>query len=193
MKDKLQGYWNKAPDETWLATILHPNCKIDQHDPDRKAKLALIRRHLDAATGFTCETHSYTPISTPKAHRTKKNHWEEFQQLVVPPPSQKSKSSKAKETNRKVALESELEKYLTTSLAGDKIDVCIWWQTHASDYPNLSIIAMDWLAVMPTSVPCEQLFSIAGNVITKNRNKLSPSTAQALLCLKSWLSFDSTL
>src|SRR5215212_8354302 len=41
MKDKLQGYWDKAPDETWLATILHPNCRIDQHDPDHKAKLIL--------------------------------------------------------------------------------------------------------------------------------------------------------
>jgi hypothetical protein len=55
------------------------------------------------------------------------------------------------------------------------------------EYPSLSKLARDFLSIMATSVPCEQLFSIAGHAITKSRNRLSGNSARELLCLKSWL------
>jgi len=45
----------------------------------------------------------------------------------------------------------------------------------------------DYLTIMSTSVPCEQLFSIAGKQITQTRNRLNSDTIRAYLCLKSWL------
>jgi hypothetical protein len=36
-------------------------------------------------------------------------------------------------------------------------------------------------------VTCEQAFSVAGNTITKTRNRLNPETARATLCAKSWI------
>ena len=48
-------------------------------------------------------------------------------------------------------------------------------------------MAQDYLAIMPTSVPCEQAFSIAGKQITQTRNRLNPNTARACFCMKSWL------
>ena len=40
---------------------------------------------------------------------------------------------------------------------------------------------------LDTSVPYEQLFSVAGKQITQTRNRLHPDTTRACLCLKSWL------
>ena len=51
-------------------------------------------------------------------------------------------------------------------------------------------MARDFLTIQATSVASEQAFSVAGNTITKTRNRLLPETARACLCMKSWLSND---
>ncbi len=48
-------------------------------------------------------------------------------------------------------------------------------------------MARDYLAIQSTSVACEQAFSVAGNTITKTRNRLHSDTARASLCAKSWI------
>jgi len=48
-------------------------------------------------------------------------------------------------------------------------------------------MAQNYLSIQATSVPCEQLFSLAGNVVSKKRNRLGKSTTRACLCLRSWL------
>ena len=62
-----------------------------------------------------------------------------------------------------------------------------WWKAHETEYSLLSKIAHDYLSIMATSVPCEQLFSVAGLTITKSRNRLDGKSARAILCLKSCL------
>ena len=62
-----------------------------------------------------------------------------------------------------------------------------WWRIHATEYSILARMAQDYLCIMSTSVPCEQVFSVAGKQITQTRNRMHPNTAQACLCLKSWL------
>jgi hypothetical protein len=48
-------------------------------------------------------------------------------------------------------------------------------------------MAWDYLSIQASSVPCEQLFSLAGNVVSKKRNRLDKDTTRACLCLRSWL------
>ncbi|CAG8774124.1 903_t:CDS:2, partial [Racocetra persica] len=48
----------------------------------------------------------------------------------------------------------------------------IFWKMHQTEFPLLSNLAQDYLFVQASSVPCEQLFSIAGIVINKTRNRL---------------------
>jgi hypothetical protein len=81
----------------------------------------------------------------------------------------------------------ELDNYFNSNSPGDEIMPTDWWKIHAIEYPKLSKMAQDFLSIMPTSVPCEQFFSIAGKQMTQTRNRLHPDTMQACLCLKSWL------
>ena len=37
------------------------------------------------------------------------------------------------------------------------------------------------------SIPAEQAFSVAGNTVTRTRNRLFPETARACLCMKNWI------
>ena len=62
-----------------------------------------------------------------------------------------------------------------------------WWRAHSTEYPILSKMAKDYLSVQASSVPCEQLFSLAGNIVSKKRNRLSDETTRACLCLRSWM------
>ena len=79
----------------------------------------------------------------------------------------------------------EISSYWNLACASDNIAPLEWWKAHETEYPLLSKIARDYLSIMATSVPCEQLFSIAGLTITKSRNRLSGNSARKLLCLKS--------
>ena len=40
-----------------------------------------------------------------------------------------------------------------------------------------------------SSVPSEQAFSIAGDIVTKKRNRLEASTVRLLMLTKAWLGF----
>ena len=81
-------------------------------------------------------------------------------------------------------IDDEIQKYLISAEVED-IKPLDWWKTHSTEYPNLSKLALDFLCIQASSVPCEQLFSIAGQILCKSRNRLSGDTVQACLCLHS--------
>lgn len=48
-------------------------------------------------------------------------------------------------------------------------------------------MARDFLAIPATSVPSEQVFSIAGQILNKRRACLSENMMNAIMCCKAWL------
>ena len=96
-------------------------------------------------------------------------------------------SNNNNDQNQTIRIENELEIYFNSNPPSLDIMPLEWWKIHSSEYPILSQMAKDYLSIMSTSVPCEQLFSIAGKQITPTRNRLNPDTTRACLCLKSWL------
>ena len=64
------------------------------------------------------------------------------------------------------------------------IEPLSWQHAHSTEYPVLSKMVKDYLSVQASSVPCEQLFSLADS---KKRNKLDKSAIRACLCLRSWM------
>ena len=80
----------------------------------------------------------------------------------------------------------EIESYLALPDESEHLDPLAWWSIHEERYPTLARIARDYLAVQATSVPCEQIFSVAKHTISLVRNRIDGENARASLCLKSW-------
>lgn len=60
-----------------------------------------------------------------------------------------------------------------------------WWKIHAGSHP---VIAS--LATPATTVPCERLFSVSGNIVSKKRASLTPTNVDKLVCLNNWLHLE---
>ena len=69
---------------------------------------------------------------------------------------------------------------------GRDADILKYWQSKQYQYPMIARIAKDHLAVSATSADSERIFSVDGDIVTKKRNRLSPSTLRYLLCLRNW-------
>jgi len=79
-----------------------------------------------------------------------------------------------------------------SSLEGDMtsdINILEWWKQNKEEYPILWKLAQVFLAIPATARPSEQSFSIAGNIVTARRNRLSPELVEAshLLHENAWL------
>ncbi|CAL2267834.1 unnamed protein product [Prunus armeniaca] len=62
---------------------------------------------------------------------------------------------------------------------------------HMIAYPIVSLLARDLLTVPASTVALESCFSAGGRVVSEKRANLSPSTIEALICLKDWALADS--
>lgn len=51
-------------------------------------------------------------------------------------------------------------------------------------------MARDYLAIPATSVPSEQVFSVAGNILTRQRSRLSPHMINTLMSCNNWMGLD---
>ncbi len=78
----------------------------------------------------------------------------------------------------------DLRNYLALPLLPSKADPFQWWVKEGRQrYPCLYQLAMKYLPIPATSVPSERVFSIAGEVLSKKRNRLSDKDAEMLICL----------
>jgi len=57
-------------------------------------------------------------------------------------------------------------------------------QTNCTTYPTIFVIAMDYLPIQASSVPCKRVFSSSAEMDTKWRNHISPLMMEALQMLK---------
>lgn len=85
----------------------------------------------------------------------------------------------------------EYQAYLSLPQIAGEDDPLEWWKQNAQQFPNLAKMARDFLSIPATSVPSEQAFSTAKNLITDKRNRLVGKTVRMCLCLKSWWSSSS--
>lgn len=63
--------------------------------------------------------------------------------------------------------DNEVDKYLSLPIEEEDTDVIVWWKNQESYLPCLQKMAFVILGIPATSVPSEQSFSKAGNLITK--------------------------
>ncbi|KAJ8892105.1 hypothetical protein PR048_004685 [Dryococelus australis] len=79
----------------------------------------------------------------------------------------------------------ETDKYMQEPLLNSHENPLDWWCDIKCLYPRLYELVQWWLCIIPTSVPCERIFSKAGQMLTERRNCLSSSKKSELLFLHS--------
>jgi hAT family C-terminal dimerisation region len=57
-------------------------------------------------------------------------------------------------------------------------------QINGAAFPTLFVMAMDYLPIQASAVPCERIFSSSAETNTKKRNRISPLLMEALQMLK---------
>ncbi|KAF0728775.1 zinc finger BED domain-containing protein 1-like [Aphis craccivora] len=77
----------------------------------------------------------------------------------------------------------ELDKYLNEQIINRHENPLLWWSERQKVYPRLYEIVKTRLCIIATSVPCERLFSKAGQVITDRRNRLESKKISKILFL----------
>lgn len=75
----------------------------------------------------------------------------------------------------------EMDKYLSESLLPRLSDPLQWWDQRKLIYPHLYKLAMARLCIPGSAVPCERIFSKAGQVMTEKRNRLVTNKLSKLL------------
>jgi hypothetical protein len=82
--------------------------------------------------------------------------------------------------------ETEFTKYLKQPVMPRETNIYQYWKAKQFEYPIISKIAKDYLAIPTTSAPSECVFSSGSDVVTKKRNRLTGDSVQMILCLKAW-------
>ncbi|XP_023813810.1 zinc finger BED domain-containing protein 4-like [Oryzias latipes] len=77
----------------------------------------------------------------------------------------------------------EVQRYLKEPHIPRTQDPLRYWVTHKVLYPHLYKLAMKILCTPASSVPCERMFSKAGEIVSQRRNRLKPSTVEKILFL----------
>lgn len=60
-----------------------------------------------------------------------------------------------------------------------------WWQKNEDTFPHLSKVAKAYLAIRPTSVASERLFSLGGNIMTEKRTRMSAQRLEMTALIKA--------
>ena len=86
--------------------------------------------------------------------------------------------------------EKEFEKYVyepvdIASLREKSFCPLKWWHSKSLYFPALANFAKKYLCIPATSTPSERVFSLAGNIVTKNRCQLLPQNVDRLVFLSS--------
>ena len=71
-------------------------------------------------------------------------------------------------------ISAELRNFLSQGVSNRKIDPLKYWEESKHSFPSIYPVAVKYLSIPATSVPCERLFSKASIIDTNRRNKTNP-------------------
>ncbi|GES76567.1 zinc finger BED domain-containing protein RICESLEEPER 2-like [Rhizophagus clarus] len=176
INEKLKEYWLIIDNNTTISSILDPRNKISLFEPGEPTTnaIAALREQFSFYLSQKPQSQASLPSTSSREYfrQLKKRRIGVTAETTLPPSPSPDFA--------------EIERYLALP-CDENVEALLWWQAHSTEFPVLSLMAKDYLAIQSTSVACEQAFSVAGNTITKVRNCLCPETARASLCTKSWI------
>ena len=78
----------------------------------------------------------------------------------------------------------ELERYLSEPIARENEDPLDFWTTNQNKYPHLAPVAFDMLVIPASSAPVERVFSTAGVITSRRRNRLQDKHLEREVLIK---------
>jgi hypothetical protein len=185
---KLNKYYTLADVNPILyaSVVLHPSMKYDYFDimwKDRPSWISHARKcvtdlwHSDyksrVASSLTSRPSSATAVPQSRAGAA--------QVAAV----QALNSWKLERGTSNVQTRDELQEYLS-SPSFETETPHEWWIERRAQYPKLSVMALNVLAVPAMSAEVERVFSSCGLTITPLRSSLSAESLEAVECLSAW-------
>lgn len=85
---------------------------------------------------------------------------------------------------RAQSIDQEYNAYVTSSLTHANTNPLAFWELERERFPTIFRMAMDYLPVQPSSVPCERAFSSSALTDTPRRNRINPILMETLQILK---------
>lgn len=162
-------------DELCVATTVDPCFKLAPFDTDerREKTTAAVMDAMRRASPTAADEQQAPDTSAATASTGPVSIWDKLDSGI---------RSAAQQT-RSDGVQRELQ----ANLAGANIDrrqcPLEGWGLHKNAFPTVAIVARRLLGIPATSVASERLFSKAGDVITKKRNRLAPGKAEQLVLL----------
>ena len=166
-----------------LATALDPRLKSLKFLPSPE------RRHVfvdlfDAATdlvaaerqGISSTDLESEPPPSPKRQRMERG-------LLDYTDSSSDTNGSSPTDDIAAAVDMELSNYKAEDEIPKSEDPLLWWKLNEHRFKILSVLARKLLCIPATSVPCERLFSSAGNIVSKKRASLDPNNVDCLCFL----------
>ena len=86
--------------------------------------------------------------------------------------------------NPETAAKLELDEYLKMECIEFTADPLSWWKSYKGQFPAVYQIMLKLYCILATSVPCERIFSKAGNIYSDKRSKLLPKKMSQILFLQ---------
>src|SRR5205085_9294010 len=128
----------------------------------------------DYQNNFREHTRSHSPILPAKRQYSAINDQDEEWEKVL------QSIAWDKNTN-------EYDRYISSPVVTYQIPVLEWWRQHESEYPRLSLMVRDTLAVPATGAGVERQFSRSGRIVTPLRHRLNPETVHEIMMYKNHL------
>ncbi|XP_053710926.1 zinc finger BED domain-containing protein 4-like [Synchiropus splendidus] len=154
------------------------SCLRRRECQDRRAECAAIVRATTptssaASSSSPCSSSPSSPTIPEAPHSTSKGSklWQRF-------------DKNASQTRSSCTADSivEVKMYLAEPNIRRHDDPLRYWGDKQMIYPHLYTLAKKYLCTPTSSVPCERVFSKAGEILSKKRNRLSPKTHCLSLC-----------
>lgn len=156
------------------AIILDPHFKKQGFSDEKKYRTAY------QSLVHTMQTFPSTPDTVPAASEInsfpkteqKSCLWQQFDEFI-------SNSQGAQDPTSVSTI--ELDKYLAEPHLLRTSDPLVWWESRKHVYPTLYQVMLMRLCIPATSVPCERVFSKAGQLISERRSRLTGKHVEQIM------------
>ena len=188
---KLDYYYSKL-DNSFVyvaAFVLHPRFrwnKLEKMWKDRPEWITYAKQAFTEAWEYYRTLNvGRRALQRPPQQQDRDDFLDEF--LQDSPDSDPSTPEFAAESQDELQFD-EMDNFMNAkdTFLGEVSDPISFWVQYESSWPHVARMALDIYGIPPTEADNERLYSNAGDMVTKKRNRLAANTIGAVQCLRQW-------